>query len=808
MSRKIEMKNEDLQQLYKKVIKNGKNIASMKKLDLHIHTPGSKDYTWKYDKSEEEKEYIEFLNRFIESDLDAIAVTDHNTIKGYEKILSIIQSNDELKEQLKNKYILPGVEITCFGRHFLVYFSEKMEIKEVKKFLVECGIDEDEGDENASADRVTPLTLCDLAKKYNGIVVLPHADSNKGFLKDYIKVQKELKDTFELKGGIVKKVLTTDNLLGVCIKDERNRQRIKEVLSNYGKGIKIFKASDSHSSYSEEYYYGSGKAMGSEYFWANIGKVNFRTLKLFFSNHNTKIIEEIEEKDNPYIKGICLKGGFIKNKNKNEEWAIIPLSKELNCFIGARGTGKSTIIDIIKYTFNFFETDLYVTKEKEDDYIIISKSIEEEYEEYKEEKSIINRFDEIITFINKGSDLYALHISPSGFKKPNATLYKYENNKFNKKNSINKLDKNKVSSLEKFIIEIKPIIYQQKNILDIGNNKLKVTRTITNIIGKLVGEEYRDLLKKKLTLQSEIKDICNQMNSDRKIDKYADPNSKELSSKYEQLLEVCEKINTININTLVEMNKILDKKLQLNYEIVLPKSYVKELICDIVKGNRNDRNIDYSQQIELRKDFEFLLSKIGQVHDLIYLLFTKQYQKIAAVTKLTQEVAEEACNLSYRYILGEYVTMIPQVIIDFKLNVNYGSNNKGVFVDRENLSFGQRAVGILLIILYGTTISDFNQTIILDQPEDDLDNSYVYHTLVKQLADVKEKRQLIVATHSPNIAVAGNAENILVLKGNGENGWIECNGTIHNDTIAKEAVDILEGNKTVFKERAELYGIL
>lgn len=808
MIKKVEIKNEDLKQLYNKVIKNGKNIASMKKLDLHIHTPGSKDYIWKYDKSEEEKEYIEFLNRFIESDLDAIAITDHNTIKGYEKIESIIQNNNELKEKLKSKYILPGVEITCFGRHFLVYFSEKMSIMEIKSFLVECGIDTDEGNENSTADRVTPLTLCEIAKKYNGIVVLPHADSDKGFLKDYIKIQKELKDTFELKGGIIKKVLTSDNLFGVCINDERNRQRIREVLSNYGKNIKIFKASDSHSSYSVEDYQGSGKAMGSEYFWANIGNVNFRTLKLFFSNPNTKIIEKIEEKDNPYIKGFCVKGGFIKNKNRDEEWAIIPFSKELNCFIGARGTGKSTIIDIIKYTFNFFETELYAEKEKEDDYIIISKNYEKEYEEYSEDKSIINRFDEIITFINKGSDLYALHISPSGFTKPNATLYKYENNKFNKKNFIKKLDRNKISSLEKFIIEIKPIIYQQKNILDIGNNKLKVTRTITNIISKLVGEEYRELIKKKLMLQSEIKDICNQMNSDRKVDKHADANSKELSSKYEQLLEVCEKINTININTLVEMNRILDKKLQLNYEVVLHKSYIKELIYDIVKGNRNDKNIDYEQQLKLRRDFNFLLSKIGEVHNLIYLLFTKQYKKISEATGLSEEIAEEACNLSYKYILGEYVTNIPQVIIDFKLNVNYGSKNKDVFVERENLSFGQRAVGILLIILYGTTISDFNQTIILDQPEDDLDNSYVYHTLVKQLADVKEKRQLIVATHSPNIAVAGNAENILVLKGNGENGWIECNGTIHNNRVSNEAVDILEGNETVFKERAELYGII
>lgn len=808
MSKKLETKSEDINQLYNKVIKNGKNIASMKKLDLHIHTPGSKDYIWKYDKSEEEREYIEFLNRFIESDLDGIAVTDHNTIKGYEKILSIVRDKIELREKLKNKYILPGVEVTCFGRHFLVYFSEKMDIEQIKKFLVECGIDEDEGNENSSADRVTPLTLCDLAKKYNGIVILPHADSDKGFLKDYINVQKELKDTFELKGSIIKKVLTSDNLFGVCIKDEKNRQRIKEVLSNYGKSIKIFKASDSHSSYIAEDYRGSGKAMGTEYFFANIGKVNFRTLKLFFSNPNTKIVEQIEEKDNPYIMGFCLKGGFIRSRNQAEEWAIIPFSKELNCFIGARGTGKSTIIDIIKYAFNFFETDLYITKEKHDDYIIITKSDEEEYEEYSEEKNIINRFDEIVTFIKQGDALYGLHIKPSGFTKPNATLYKYENNQFNKKNTINKIDRNKITNLEKFLIEVKPIIYQQKNILEIGNNKLKVTQTITNIIGKLVGEEYRKLLMEKLILQSDIKDMCDQMNLDRKMDEHADSNSSELASKYEKLLEVSEKINTININTLVEMNKILDKKLQLRYETVLPRYYIKELVDVIVTGNRNSRSIDYSQQIKMRRDFNLLLSKIGQVHDLIYLLFTKQYKRIAEVTGFTEDIAKEVCNLSYKYILGDHVIKIPQVIIDFKLNVNYGSKNKDVFVEREKLSFGQRAVGILLIILYGTTISDFNQTIILDQPEDDLDNSYVYYTLVKELADVKEKRQLIVATHSPNIAVAGNAENILVLKGNGENGWIECNGTIHNNVVSNEAVDILEGNKKVFRERGELYGII
>lgn len=45
--------------------------------------------------------------------------------------------------------------------------------------------------DKASADRVTPLTLCEIANEYNAFVCLPHADGDKGFLKDYIKTSKK-----------------------------------------------------------------------------------------------------------------------------------------------------------------------------------------------------------------------------------------------------------------------------------------------------------------------------------------------------------------------------------------------------------------------------------------------------------------------------------------------------------------------------------------------------------------------------------------------------------------------------------------
>ena len=270
-----------------------------------------------------------------------------------------------------------------------------------------------------------------------------------------------------------------------------------------------------------------------------------------------------------------------------------------------------------------------------------------------------------------------------------------------------------------------------------------------------------------------------------------------------------EKINTHNIETLNKMNKVLKDKLMLTYEIDLPKRYKENIIYEIVKNNKYKGNFNgYEKELKLRRDLELLFSKISNTHDLLYLLFTNQYKKISKKTGLDEELSKGACEYTYKYFQFNYVSNIPQVIIDFKLNVNYGMSKNKVYRERTNLSFGQKAVGILLILLYGTTISDNNQLLILDQPEDDLDNAYVYHTLVEELNRVKEKRQLIIATHSPNIAVAGNSENIIILKGNGEKSWIECNGTIYNKAVSTEAINILEGNETAFKERAELYGII
>ena len=296
--------------LYDKSIKKMKNIAKLKKMDLHIHSPASKDYICSKKDIDVMKEYEKFINKFIDSDLDVIAITDHNTIEGYKQIKDIINKNVELRGKLNGKYIMPGIEVTCFARHFLIYFSEGTKISVIEEFIKRCGIDNEKDNDKASADRVTPLTLCEIANEYNAFVCLPHADGDKGFLKDYIKTSKK-DEEFIINGGIVEKVLKSPNMLGVCISNESNRNELSKLIKNFNKDLKIFKASDSHSILNIENYKGSGKPMGTQFFYANLGELSFRTIKSFFKNPNTQIFESIPIKKNPYIIFTCIYFIFI-----------------------------------------------------------------------------------------------------------------------------------------------------------------------------------------------------------------------------------------------------------------------------------------------------------------------------------------------------------------------------------------------------------------------------------------------------------------------------------------------------------------
>lgn len=118
-----------------------------------------------------------------------------------------------------------------------------------------------------------------------------------------------------------------------------------------------------------------------------------------------------------------------------------------------------------------------------------------------------------------------------------------------------------------------------------------------------------------------------------------------------------------------------------------------------------------------------------------------------------------------------------------------------------SLSPGQRCSALVPIILL-----QGNHPLIIDQPEDNLDNRLVFDLVVEILRNLKESRQIIVATHNPNIPVSGDAEQIVVFESiDRKTGRIAVQGSIDDPEVIEAVKDIMEGGEEAFLTRARKY---
>jgi len=96
--------------------------------------------------------------------------------------------------------------------------------------------------------------------------------------------------------------------------------------------------------------------------------------------------------------------------------------------------------------------------------------------------------------------------------------------------------------------------------------------------------------------------------------------------------------------------------------------------------------------------------------------------------------------------------------------------------------------------------------LIVDQPEESLDNKFIYDELVNAFREAKKKRQIIIATNNANLVVNTDAEQIVIAEF--ENSKIRYKlGTIEDLQLREDIMPILEGGKEAFRKREEKYGI-
>ncbi len=154
--------------------------------------------------------------------------------------------------------------------------------------------------------------------------------------------------------------------------------------------------------------------------------------------------------------------------------------------------------------------------------------------------------------------------------------------------------------------------------------------------------------------------------------------------------------------------------------------------------------------------------------------------------------------LQRRYDNGsEFLDRLLTWFPDDALRVEYSRSGSGSeFAPIAQASAGQRAAAMLAFLL-----AHGDEPLVLDQPEDDLDNHLIYDLVVRQIRENKLRRQIITVTHNPNIVVNGDAEMVHALDFVGGQCRIVKSGSLQDLEVRDEVCRVMEGGREAFERR-------
>ncbi len=124
----------------------------------------------------------------------------------------------------------------------------------------------------------------------------------------------------------------------------------------------------------------------------------------------------------------------------------------------------------------------------------------------------------------------------------------------------------------------------------------------------------------------------------------------------------------------------------------------------------------------------------------------------------------------------------------------------GQFKPSATLSIGQRCTAVLPVLL-----EQHGDLLIIDQPEDHLDNAFVTSTLVEALRSRPKNHQVILSSHNANVPVLGEADRVIHLDSNGRRGFVAHAGSLDDPETVQAVTDVMEGGAEAFQRRADFY---
>lgn len=306
-------------------------LAKWYKIDFHTHTPESNCFL---DKKVTPKEWLKAAK---ESGLNAVVVSDHNSVGWVKKI-------EEIKTEFEDEKfkIFYGIELCVSSdfTHFLIIFDDKMSVTEIEDAVVQyLGLarkDWADTTVNVSEDKLK--TLC-MELKEKIFVIPAHFASNKGLGKSTENAIRRYQEFLSFSAIEVRN-------------DEDVREYNNKLKNKAINRAVLITGSDNPSNKDEAQH--SIEGFGKMFTWIKLSTLSFDGLRQVFIDPEHRCInwltlQKIGMQFNPnettynYISGIEFEG--ISHMTKMN----MRFSPNLNCIVGGRGTGKSTIVDAINY---------------------------------------------------------------------------------------------------------------------------------------------------------------------------------------------------------------------------------------------------------------------------------------------------------------------------------------------------------------------------------------------------------------------------------------------------------------------------
>ena len=499
----------------------------------------------------------------------------------------------------------------------------------------------------------------------------------------------------------------------------------------------------------------------------------------------------------------------------------IEVSPKLNTIIGSRGSGKSLFLDKIYMSLHNENDNIGFFKNKDRMNFIASQQMElydmnnnllntNFYVDYYDQGYISKVFENKDSLIN--TDYFGSEMS----KIPDFNI-EMEKGKLIEALSFVKSNANK--STENIVSLIQRIPILNDNTKNYKNFKI-IKSSILEFI------EYDDFLTK--TRRIFPKSIIDEIEIDDLIEQFFykvkerihTKNIKKLLSDY-FTYELESKYNNI-INTLSQERKMKSQTLKSVKQYLISNT---SKICDRVAFINNLLKLSIETKTIQNKNTsskgfdnnEFIFEKKLEIENplrYVFRIFNQYFdsRKCQKTDKTNFDNIESLIEM-YCFHLDEVIMEsrteedlddelfnLKSIEIKQLENIYYKTNNK--FIDVKKQSPGTKANILMEYIVH----KDTKIPLLIDQPEDNIDNKTIYSTLTKWFAEMKSKRQVFVVTHDANLVVNGDAENVIICEQNDNLEFKYDYGALETNNSLYQVSNILEGGTDAIERRLIKYG--